>query len=221
MAISGIVFDLDDTLYPEIAFVHSGFRAVAEQVALSMGNAAAHYDWLLRRHATGPRGRLFDDLLTSLNLPADPGRVEQLVRLYRTHSPTIELHDDAARALQRCMRRGNVGIVSDGPWEMQRNKVRALPLPPGIEPIILTDQWGREFWKPHKRAFESVMSQWKADGSTLAYVADNPAKDFVAPNALGWTTVQIVRPQGEYCNTGPPQGGEPLYVITTLDDLHL
>jgi putative hydrolase of the HAD superfamily len=26
------------------------------------------------------------------------------------------------------------------------------------------------------------------------YVGDNPAKDFLAPNALGWTTIQVLHP---------------------------
>ena len=32
-------------------------------------------------------------------------------------------------------------------------------------------------------------------GFPLAYVADNPLKDFVTPRARGWWTVQVERPE--------------------------
>ncbi len=51
------------------------------------------------------------------------------------------------------------------------------------------------------------------------YVADNPAKDFVAPNQLGWLTIRIVRPDGIYRNETAPQGGDPQFTVTTLADL--
>jgi FMN phosphatase YigB (HAD superfamily) len=35
-------------------------------------------------------------------------------------------------------------------------------------------------------------------------VGDNPGKDFIAPNELGWQTVQIRRAEGEYGRTADP-----------------
>jgi len=51
------------------------------------------------------------------------------------------------------------------------------------------------------------------------YVADNPAKDFIAPNALGWGTVFIKRPGGIYADREAPRGGLPQAAISTLDAL--
>ena len=36
---------------------------------------------------------------------------------------------------------------------------------------------------------------WDLPPEALAYVADNPLKDFAGPNGLGWTTVRLRTPE--------------------------
>jgi len=69
--------------------------------------------------------------------------------------------------------------------------VEALGLAILVDRIVLTDQWGPEFWKPHQRAFELVEADWSCSPSELVYVGDNPAKDFTAPNSRGWLTIRL------------------------------
>ena len=62
-----VAFDLDDTLYDEITFVRSGFRAVAEVVSQRWNIAATDaYAILSESLAENDRGRQFDDLLDRL-----------------------------------------------------------------------------------------------------------------------------------------------------------
>jgi putative hydrolase of the HAD superfamily len=58
---------------------------------------------------------------------------------------------------------------------------------------VLTDRWGRTYWKPHERAFLAIEAALEARGAACVYVGDNPAKDFAAPRRLGWRTVRIRR----------------------------
>jgi putative hydrolase of the HAD superfamily len=58
---------------------------------------------------------------------------------------------------------------------------------------VCTGEWGEEFYKPHPRAFEFIQKKFGDGDRTFAYVADNPAKDFHAPIALGWNTVRVRR----------------------------
>ena len=44
-----IIFDLDDTLYPERQFIRSGFRAVAGEVEPPLRRSAAEARWPLLR----------------------------------------------------------------------------------------------------------------------------------------------------------------------------
>jgi putative hydrolase of the HAD superfamily len=51
------------------------------------------------------------------------------------------------------------------------------------------------------------------------YVGDNPAKDFIAPRALGWSTVQINRPTGTYALVEATQDKAADHRISSLVDL--
>jgi len=56
----------------------------------------------------------------------------------------------------------------------------------------VTGELGRDYWKPHPLAFKVTAERLgMSRGSALAYVGDNPLKDFVAPNQLGWKTIRL------------------------------
>ena len=64
-----VLFDLDDTLYPERAFVDGGFQAVGQLLAAPSGRSAASLAERLRAlHDRDGRGRLFDTLIAELGL---------------------------------------------------------------------------------------------------------------------------------------------------------
>ena len=217
-----IVFDLDDTLYAEREFAFSGFQAVAGAFADRLGAPVDELAARMRRlFETPQRRRVFHAVLAEDGIAeADADAlVAEMIAAYRSHRPAIRLHADAAAALDRLQGRCRLGVISDGPLQMQNNKVQALGLAGRMDEIILTDQWGPEFWKPHPRAFEELARRWAVPARACVYVADNPAKDFVAPNALGWRTVLVKRPGGIYADRQAPEGGEPQAVIGTLDAL--
>ena len=63
-----------------------------------------------------------------------------------------------------------------------------------MDEIVYTDGFGAEFWKPHPFSFEFVASTWNIPHEKLTYLADNPLKDFVGPNRLGWQTIRLRDP---------------------------
>jgi len=192
--LKALVFDLDDTLYPEAAFVRSGFRAVARHLEAEAGlDPEPVFQRLWRAHLRGERGRLFDGLLAEHpGIQGGPGR---LVEVYRAHAPAIRLFPGMDGLLDEARRRGlPLALISDGWLEAQRRKVEALGLASRFQAILLTDAWGRPFWKPHPRAFEEAARLLGAAPGSLVYVANNPAKDFQAPRALGWHTVRLEMP---------------------------
>jgi hypothetical protein len=46
----------------------------------------------------------------------------------------------------------------------------------------------------------------------FAYISDNPSKDFVAPNRLGWRTIQLAYPGQVHAHLPAPEGGRPQFV---------
>ena len=78
---------------------------------------------------------------------------------------------------------------------------------------------GRECWKPSPAGFRAVRETLGQADAACAYVADNPAKDFVAPNALGWRTVQLLC-AGQIHSANPaPEAGRAQTTIASLDEL--
>lgn len=216
-AIDALIFDLDDTLYPERAFAFSGFTAVAEVFADLLSGADQAAARMRQLFDTEHRPRVFNTLLAEIGLEPDPRLITAMVQAYRTHRPTIALHADADAALTRLRGRCRLGLITDGPIIMQRHKIEALGLRTRLDKIILTAEFGEGFGKPHTRAFETMAERLGTNPALCAYVADNPAKDFAAPNVLGWRTVQIRRVDGIYRNNSPAEGGRPSAVIDTLD----
>ena len=215
--IRAVVFDLDDTLYPERAYAMSGFAAVAEAFADRFPTDAAAQ--MSRLFDTEHRGHVFDELCRSSGVTPDPALIQEMVDAYRRHSPRIKLHPDADSAIDRLTRRARLALISDGPLVMQKAKVAALAVRSRIELVVLTDQWGRRFWKPHPRAFELIQNQFAVDGASCTYIADNPKKDFIAPRALGWRTIQIKRSDGIYASLSPTPGGASDHCVSTLDEI--
>ena len=192
-----VVFDLDDTLFPEREFVRSGFAAVGawmqvERGVVGLGAAA----W--RRFEAGERKRAFDDALAELGAARELGLVEKLVGIYRDHRPQIALFPEAAEVLDTLRGRYRLGLLTDGYAGTQRRKIAALGIEPLFDKIVVTDELGRENWKPSRVPFQMVMESLGCDGGECVYIGDNPKKDFLAPNELGWLTIQIRRAVGEY-----------------------
>ena len=213
------VLDLDDTLYPERDYVRSGFRAVDALVADRL-RLAGFGDACWQLFLRGDRGRIFDAVLQSQYGLVDPQFVSELVHTYRVHKPSIELHPDAQRFLARAQRLGlPLALITDGPQGSQRAKISALALEDTFSPIVVTAELGEGKSKPHVAAFELVENALGVHGC-CCYIADNPHKDFLAPNQLGWKSVRIERPGGIYSQaTEPTPAHAPHYRITSLDDV--
>jgi putative hydrolase of the HAD superfamily len=199
-----VVFDLDDTLYDEVDFVLSGFRAVAEYVDPERAAELLAFMW--ERFSADGSGRIFDALIERFELDV---RVGDLVEHYRFHSPDIAMPADRRAVLEELAGAHPLGLVSDGPYTTQRNKFVALGLSRFIAAPVFTARLRAP--KPDPAAFETLVRRFGA-ADRFVYVADNPRKDFVAPRALGWRSIRFRNPRGIYRH----EEGEADAEISTL-----
>jgi putative hydrolase of the HAD superfamily len=203
--IRGLVFDLDDTLYLERQYVRSGFRCVADTLD-GLGGCSGDdlFRFLWSHFERGVRGDAFDRLLKAYPALVPRVQIEALVSAYRTHRPNIAPAAGVADMLHHWRGLGyQMGLLSDGPLACQRAKVAALGLAPLFLPVVLTDSWGREFWKPHPRGYEQFEADWGLAPDQLVYIADNPEKDFVTPRDRGWHTIRLRDPGQLRCEHEP------------------
>lgn len=181
-----IIFDLDDTLYPENEFVLSGFKSIT--IPGFFEQAKKHFE-------NGVLGKIFNTSLDSLGIRYNEDTIQELIKTYRSHLPTIKLFDDAKWALSN-LDGYKIGIITDGYAKTQRNKVQSLGL--NVDYIVYTDDYGRENWKPSPLPYNIMSEKLNVLPCECVYVADNITKDFITPNKLGWRTIQIIRPNGVY-----------------------
>ncbi len=213
-----VVFDLDDTLFPEHDFVYSGFKAVSFYMENQFG-ICDFYDRAVELFLEGVRGNLFDKILANMELNQNIELIRKLVDIYRSHHPEISLYKDASWALKYYSPIVPLALISDGFLETQKNKAKALGLGKYFSKLYFTDQWGRSCWKPSTYAFKRVEDEFSVAGCECVYISDNPVKDFIGPNNMGWNSIYINRGEGEYSCATFPRGGRPKTSIVSLFEL--
>lgn len=188
-----VIFDMDDTLYPEKDYVRSGYAAVAQHYP-KIANMA---DKLWHAFECGKQAINF--VLEQEGLLSDES-IRECLEVYRNHFPEIKLYSEASQLLQFLKENGtHLGLITDGRPEGQRAKIEALGLEPYFEKIIITDELGGvEFRKPNKAAFEIMQKHFGVPFETMVYVGDNQKKDFIAPRQLGMDSVYFKNPDGLY-----------------------
>lgn len=215
--IKAIIFDMDDTLFPEEEFILSGFVAV-DQFLLSKG-ISGFYDVANRFHFEGVRGKIFNKTLDELFIDYNNKDIHELLYVYRNHWPNINLYEDAKWVFRNLGSSYDLGLISDGYLSTQKLKAQALNLSSHIKTLIFTDEYGREFWKPSNKAYEEIMKKLNCDGNECLYIGDNPFKDFISAKRLGWQTIHVQRHNGEYNNCIVLPEYEADYKIKSLYNL--
>lgn len=213
-----IVFDLDDTLFPEREFVRSGFQAVGEWILNKYG-VPGFFEVAWKFFAQGNRGKIFNLVLAEIGIEDNPQIIQELLQIYREHKPQISLFSDARWAIDYFKGHKKLAAITDGYLITQRNKVAALEIASSFEAIVYSDEYGRENWKPSPVPYLKVMELTGFQGSECVYVGDNPHKDFVTAKKLSWLTVQIDRQDGEYSKNRPTPGYEADRTILSLTEL--
>lgn len=217
------IFDLDDTLYDESLFVQGGTKAVLEWLAL-------RYDFKLHFllkmmssiTATFPRDEWYQKLMEKVGIPHSQELIDEMVEIYRHHLPRLRLFPDAARFLPKIGRKKGVvlGIITDGMVSVQKLKVRSLGLQKIMDLEIFPWNKGIEYQKPHSWSFEYVEKKTGSSGAECCYFGNDPRKDFLAPNRLGWRTVCVRRHKNRDIRIPTPEHAAQIE-IHSFDQINL
>lgn len=217
--IKAVVFDLDDTLISEKQFVESGYRCVAEIISGSTGIGTINVFEMLKELFNKNTQNVFNRLFDKLQIRYDNDNIRGLVEEYRNHLPDIQFYDDVIPCLEKLKDNGiKTGIITDGYISTQRKKLKALNAEKYFDHIILTEELGREYWKPHPRAFELMNKILQVKFDEMVYVGDNPEKDFYIGHLYPIKTVRICR-EGLYNNRSYLENIEENHTICCLLDM--
>jgi putative hydrolase of the HAD superfamily len=229
--ITTVVFDLDDTLYDEIEYCKSGFAAVAEFLAhrpelVSLDSTATSdkkeylYKTLWDQFSSGNRTKTFNAALDKLNISYDDKLILELIEVYRHHKPEISLPQDSRDALCELGKKYTLALLTDGFLPAQQLKVQTLGIEHFFKHIVYTEQLGRDFWKPSPIGFEKIIQTLGSRAENTVYIADNEKKDFIAPNNMGFVTIQILRPARLHTSTSGEKEVAAKHTITKISRLY-
>lgn len=211
-----LIFDLDDTLYPERIYVESGLRAVARFGQEEFGwNSQASFRFMLETLDQEGRGAIFDRWLASHGRTSR-SLVQRCVRSYRQHEPRLMFYPEAKKLLVG-LKKIPLYVVTDGHKVAQQKKAEALHLDRWFRKVLLTHRYGLEHAKPSTYCFNLIRLEEGCAWSGVVYVGDNPAKDFVNLNQLGATTVRVLT--GMHKDVRAKEGFDARLTIPNLSHL--
>lgn len=192
--IKAVIFDLDDTLISEKKYVESGFKHISSLLEKKLnGNHRDLYILMNRLFNENPNNvfnRLFDEY--GFNYSQDD--IIELIEEYRNHSPKINSYHDVVPCIKKLKdNQIKLGVITDGYANAQRQKLTAIKAFELFDEIVITDELGRDFWKPHPRAFEIMKKKLDVEYNEMIYIGDNPKKDFYINKIYPITTIRIHR----------------------------
>lgn len=214
-----IVFDLDDTLHKEIEYLKAAYRLIAKE--LWGDKWYEQYKQMLSDYHAGVN--VFEKVCDQL---ADV-EMAGLLNMYRFGVHELTLEGDVADVLS-VLKAGDtiLGIVSDGRYVTQMNKVEALGLTHWIDIDCIVINSDSKLFKPNPSGYEKLVAAVKTKYGVkqfeYTYVGDNLKKDFIVPNALGWNTI-CLKDDGRNIHKQDFEAASadalPKKVITTLKEL--
>ncbi len=213
--IQALIFDLDDTLYPEKEFARSGFRAVARHIESRYRcSFDLAFSTMMMAFESGGRKEAFPAL--QLRLPAGLVPLAELVEVYRRHTPEICLFPGYLQLLQELSSRYRLGVITDGLPAVQQRKVRALGIESVMDKIVYTWEYGSDRQKPHPHSFSVMLDSLRVDPQSALYIGDNSDKDCRGAHGVGMKCAEIRHAELEGVSFDSPIREKPDYVLDSL-----
>jgi putative hydrolase of the HAD superfamily len=182
---SFIVLDLDDTIYKEVEFVKSGFRAIIQNYANDQDDQDLLFNVMMNAWQAGQNAIL--TLFNHLNLQHI--LIDEPLKIYHTHSPNITLSESSKSFFEYAKAQGlKLGLITDGRSITQRNKLESLGIGSFFNEIIVSEEFGSE--KPAMANYKIFENKYPEE--TFCYIGDNTTKDFIVPAILGWEMYCII-----------------------------
>ena len=197
--IKAILFDIDDTLYDLSIPFKEAFREFfpGEEIDLEGAFLASRkysdliYDRSLRGEISMEEmyiyrlGNAFRDYGKIIDGPT----ALKFQSVYEKHQHHIHMTEEMEGLLENLSKKTTLGIITNGPSEHQRDKVRALGVERWIpmERIWISGDLG--VGKPHKEIFVAAQEKLGLKPEELCFVGDAYGHDILGAKGAGWQAV--------------------------------
>jgi len=183
--IRAVGFDLDDTLAVTDVDRDVLLARAAEAAGVPSPPDREAYLEAHRRHS-GAESR--EPVFEALVGPADAAA---FAAAYREAVGEALVPVEGAEAVVAELRaRYRVGLLTDGPDDTQRDKLRRLGWADAFDAVVVTGAIGTP--KPDPAAFAALLESLGVDAAEAVYVGDNPERDVSGAAAAGLWPVQVL-----------------------------
>ncbi len=196
--VRGVVFDLDDTLVDQKAWIFSKLELTWLRASEILPERSIFLSMALQIVEEGNRSHLFDALCLKLGL--DDAARSRLIETYRHVRPDDRpIYSDVATTLSQLRRLGyRIGVLTDNPPASQRQKLDVCGLLPLIDALVLTAEL--EAQKPDSKVFEACARLLGLPPEQLVMVGDNPFRDIQGCCNAGYRHAFHIQRQGAFFN---------------------
>lgn len=199
--IEAVLFDLDDTIFPQSAWLSGAWEVVARAAPPGVDREALHRALVEIASEGSDRGRIIDRALERVG--AAEVDVVPMVDAFRSHTPSaLTAYPGAVTGLANLRRLVPIGLVTDGDVGIQQAKLAALGLAEAFDVVIFSDWLGREQRKPHPAPFLAALESLGVAPSAAVHVGDRPGKDVAGAVAAGLLAIRVCT--GEYASQPSP-----------------
>lgn len=196
--ISGIVFDLDDTLINQKAWIIDKLELLWSEYNNSLPEKSIFLLKALSIIEEGNRSRLFDALAKEFNLSED-FKIE-LIDEYRNIIPqNCPLFSDVMQSLQELKKMDlHLALLTDNPPQSQKQKIKVCHFDEVFDIIVYSRELNYE--KPSYSVFEEVSKQLNIPLHSLLMAGDNLYKDIIGSLEAGFKYAYWVVRDGTFFN---------------------
>ena len=197
--IKAILFDVDDTLYDLSLPFKETFWEIFPGESIDLEGAflasRKYSDMIYDRSLKGEISMEEMYIYRLGNAFRDYGKIidgETALRfqsVYEKKQQAISMTEDMERLLEALAGKTTLGIITNGPSEHQRDKIRALAVERWIpmERIWISGDLG--VGKPEKGIFTAAQTKLGLEPEEICYVGDSYGHDMVGAGSVGWKTV--------------------------------
>lgn len=217
--IKAVIFDLDDTLYPQKEYTRQCLLATVPYISRVSGCnpelISAKLNSILDENGIEYK-KTYNDLFEAINFEG-VSHIKDIIKLFRACKPKVEAYPNVHKTLESLQSSYRLGMITDGYEIVQNYKIAQLNLSNYFERILVTDTLGIENRKPSNIPYEKMLELMGLEPELCVYVGNDPWKDFVACKSLGMRSVRIN--QGDYKDLILEQEYEADFCVNDIIDL--
>lgn len=206
-----VLFDLDDTLCDydtalatRVRYAFEPWFRSAELLEAAVRDQLHAADW--------EGGEHFRDVLARYGLADEEVVATAQARFIEDRYRGLRLFDDALEVVETIARALPVGMITNGPSDIQWPKIRLLRIERYFPVIVVSEDVG--VWKPDPRIFEIALERCGFGPEDAIYVGDSVVADIPGARAAGIRAVWMNRGRRPWLDHPPPDA-----VIHSLRDL--